>query len=545
MDFDNVCRLCAAEKLKLREISNDERHPQLVHQLRSILQVDYDENDGLPQKVCKPCINALQKIQDTLDEYRSNDMKMRKQLLNLDEVEVKLEELVEGESGDALGAYSLKNVKIEVLEVVADIDSISEIEAAEEWLEDNSGDEEKKNQANESPTGVKRRRVRNDEFITFEVEDGSVGEETATEDETAPMMKKRQVRKANSIKKVRRKRGTKQPEDPNRPRLNDYKCYICKSEPLGSAKALLDHLSSHIDQLPYTCAICVQETIEIKQIRSLNLHLKMHEQPSKCAYCDRRYANERARDYHVQTYHLGDNAPCPSTCDQCGKVCPSALSLRTHMRCHTISFSCEYCSKTFAQKSKLKRHIVRVHEKTEGYECTICQKRLNTIDAYELHVRTIHEGRRDHECDVCGRRFTTAAFLRMHQKQYEGGVCKPKNNWKAHYTTRINEEGIKLFSCKICNKQDMRAISEHLRVHFPGEHECPVCFAKFPRKSSFDRHRLTHSEIAHSCFSCAKNFLSLRTLSCHLAKVHGIGQILETDLTVVSEDEEIDFDVVE
>ncbi|XP_062702260.1 zinc finger protein 37 homolog [Aedes albopictus] len=533
MDFEQICRLCAAEKLKLRDISGDERHAQLPDQLRTILQVQYDENDALPQKVCKPCVTAMQRIQDTLEEYRANDMRMRKQLLGLEEVEVKLEEL-DGSGADK--PYNVKDVKIEVLEQRFELQSpTEEIEQAEEWLEDDfAAEAEQSVEDNMS------------ESLLTDVNQDSI--EVLEEDETPekpPALKRKRAANSSEPKKQRRKRGSKQPENPNRPRLNDFKCYICKSDPLGSAKDLLDHLAIHNDQLPYTCTLCVQEPIEIRQLRSLNLHLKMHEQPIKCAYCDRRYTNERARDYHVQSFHLGDNAPCPSTCDLCGKVCPSALSLKAHRKRHTISFNCEFCSKGFAEKSKLKRHISRVHERSGSYECTMCDKRLTTIDAYEHHVRTIHEGRRDHECEVCGRTFTTAAFLRMHQKHYEGGVCKPKNNWTPYYTTRINEEGIKLYSCKLCQKEDMRAISEHLRVHFPEEYECPICLIKLPRKSSFDRHRLTHSEITHHCFICKKSFLSPRKMSSHLAKAHGIGQILETgtELPLVS-DEEIEFDVV-
>lgn len=527
MNLEQICRLCAAEKLKLRDISGDERHAQLPDQLRNILQVQYEENDGLPQKVCKPCVTTMQKIQDTLDEYRTNDMRMRKQLLGLEEVEIKLEDLDKNED-------NVLSLKVEVLEQHFALQSPEDIEQAEEWLEEDFADEASKT-VDEDVS----------EVVAPTIEAKEEAAEVSVEDKKPQSAKRKRARSSNEPKKQRRKRGIKTPENPNRPRLNDFKCYICKSDPLGSAKDLLDHLAIHNDQLPYTCPMCIQETVEIKQLRSLNLHLKMHEQPIKCAYCDRRYTNERARDYHVQSFHLGDNAPCPSTCDMCGKVCSSALSLRAHKKRHTMSFNCEYCSKGFAEKSKLKRHISRVHEKTGSYECTICLKRLTTIDAYEHHVRTIHEGRRDHECEICGRTFTTAAFLRMHQKHYEGGVCKPKNNWTPYYTTRINEEGIKLYSCKLCKKEDMRAISEHLRVHFPEEYECPICMIKFPRKSSYDRHRLTHSEITHHCYSCKKSFLSPRKLSSHLAKAHGMGQISETTELPLVSDEELEFDVVD
>lgn len=124
--------------------------------------------------------------------------------------------------------------------------------------------------------------------------------------------------------------------DSDRPKLNDFKCYICKSESLGSAKALLDHLSVHSSLVPQTCPECVTEMIVLRDVRSLNVHRKMHAQPIKCDYCDRRYGDFYARDEHVKVHHLGQAAPCPPICQQCNKVCSSAAALKNHMRNHKL-----------------------------------------------------------------------------------------------------------------------------------------------------------------------------------------------------------------
>lgn len=416
MDFENLCRLCAKEKSKLRFIVGDSRNTLLCDQIKEILLIEFDENDGLPQKVCKSCASTMQRIQETLDEFRSNDRYLRQLQSGIEETIVKQEEF---DYDEEVFGYSLKEVNIEILapeycrieksaypsesEIKNKVESAASVITEDEILHESNHNSDIANKVTVFASLT-------DQKILAEHNEESVDS------------------KSKKIRGRPRGRGKKKEVDPNRPRMNDYKCYICMSTPLGSAKSLLDHLNTHTSLLPHVCTQCVQETVEIKQIRSLNMHMKMHQQPVKCEYCDRRYTNERARNYHVQAYHLGDNAPCPSTCDTCGKVCPSALSLRTHMKRHKVAFSCDYCSKNFADKSKLKRHVSRIHEKSEGFTCDICQKRMNTIDAYELHVRTIHEDRREYPCEFCERRFTTAAFLRSHHKTFPEGSCKPKKN---------------------------------------------------------------------------------------------------------------------
>ncbi|KAL1380827.1 hypothetical protein pipiens_003530 [Culex pipiens pipiens] len=544
MDFESICRLCAKEKSTLRNIAEDERNVNLVEQIRDIVRIEYEPDDGLPQQVCKACATALHRIQETLDEFRTNDQLLRNKhhVLPDGDVEIKQEELDDDEEQGE--EYSVQEVKIELLETEAELSD--GLEQSEEWLEDDEVCDESE-ALDESDTPQKRRRSRKSPRKVEKLDETEqTNEDVIMAEVEMNSPKRRRGRRPAGDKEGGRRRRKPAEDDPNRPKMNDYKCYICMSESLGSALNLLDHLNTHTDRLPYTCEICVQETIELKQVRSLNIHLKMHQQPVKCSYCDRRYANDRARDYHVQAFHLGENAPCPSTCSVCQKVCNSALALKNHLRKHTSAYNCEYCGKSFESKSKLNRHITRIHVKSEGYTCGFCNKTIKTLDAYELHIRTIHEGRRDYECESCGRRFTTAAFLRMHQKHYDGRTCKPKQDWKVHYETSVDELGVKRFTCKICNKANMRSIGEHLRSHFPEHHVCAACGATFTRKSAFDRHRRTHEEMVHGCFSCDKTFLSMPKLRQHLAKEHDIGmtQVDATQVPTAGSEEEVVFDVV-
>lgn len=182
-----------------------------------------------------------------------------------------------------------------------------------------------------------------DDEYTATTTDSSDSSEIDSDSDDAPLQPKAKVRKkpnqrATKYSKPKRSIRKRQKKiDLDRPKLNDHKCYICgSSESLGSAKGLLEHLTVHLDMMPHTCTECVMETVVLKNVRSLNVHKKMHAQPIKCEYCDRRYSDYYARDGHVKTYHLGESAPCPSTCEQCGKVCKSIAALKSHMRDHKL-----------------------------------------------------------------------------------------------------------------------------------------------------------------------------------------------------------------
>lgn len=49
-------------------------------------------DDQLPQKICWQCISALTKLNNTVLEFRSNDLKLRNQLRQMAQVKVEIAE---------------------------------------------------------------------------------------------------------------------------------------------------------------------------------------------------------------------------------------------------------------------------------------------------------------------------------------------------------------------------------------------------------------------------------------------------------------------
>ncbi|XP_058464450.1 zinc finger protein OZF-like isoform X2 [Malaya genurostris] len=353
----------------------------------------------------------------------------------------------------------------------------------------------------------------NEELLLSDSEDLSEVEEKYAKKQRLKLKEKR----VNGAPKRKCGRPRTRFEDPNRPRVNDFKCYICKSNSFGTPEALLFHLDSHLDKLPYTCAACVVETVVINKVTTLNIHMRMHENPHKCPHCDRRYSKIRAIEAHINTYHLGENAPCPTTCDQCGKVCSSVTSLKHHQRLHTNGFACEICGKLCHGKHKLRKHIELTHEKVKKFECHLCHKMLSTLAAVQAHIKIMHSTK-EVKCKHCDKSYSSELSLRYHLKKHEQHPdVKFSSDWKKYYEIVESEDGTKLKKCNLCGTV-CKAIARHMHsVHFPTEYRCDQCDTVFKDKKAYEIHVWVHEHgKAYECPICGKKTSEKRNLIAHL-----------------------------
>lgn len=307
-------------------------------------------------------------------------------------------------------------------------------------------------------------------------------------------------------------------DDPERPRKNDFRCYVCKSESLGSAEALYAHLNSHADELPYTCSSCVMERVVIRSVTQLNVHKRMHENPVKCGYCDRRYHNARAVELHVQLHHLGENVSQPVECGHCGKVCPSLPALRTHEKLHTRALGCEFCGKLFTGRHKLREHIRRKHATEKEFSCKVCGKEFATLLAVQSHMKIKHS-EQEFKCGFCERSYSSDQSRRFHEKKHaKDAGYQASNRWTKFYTLiDSGEGGAKKKQCTLC-QAIVGAIGPHMTsVHFPQKYRCDVCAAEFGSKASYAIHVAEHEKgKAHRCPICEKEFSVRKLLLTHL-----------------------------
>ncbi|XP_058464552.1 zinc finger protein 836-like [Malaya genurostris] len=507
MDIDKICRLCCKTKCKLYSIHEAYGDYSLKELFSDILRIEVASDDELPQNICRLCQSTLTKMHETIEAFRENDRMLRLQNIGgMIEVDIKEEiiDIDEIEQNNIAQELQVDVIEEEIMSIEENVKY--EVEACNLPLYDENIEEWLHSDCENEP------------------EIDRIAETHPTEKSRSKKTRKRTVFSQKRIRSQQSQKGTTNiPRRRNRGhrRLPEFKCYICQSDSLGTAEALLAHLNAHIDKVPYTCTECVMETVVISKVTTLNIHLRMHKNPYKCPHCDRRYHSEHAIDTHVQMYHLGDNAPCPSPCEQCGKICASKLSLKRHQRLHTSGATCELCGKLFIGRNKLQRHIERKHQKLKKYECHLCKKKLCSLDSVQVHIKTMHSTM-EVKCDYCGKSYPSENSLRYHLNKHEKDPnSKFSYDWKEYYTYVEAEVGSKpesrLKKCNLCGTV-VKAISPHmLTVHFPKEYRCELCDAVFKRKTLFNIHMFEHEHgKAYKCPICGKEYSEKKNLLSHL-----------------------------
>ena len=330
-----------------------------------------------------------------------------------------------------------------------------------------------------------------------------------------------------------------------------YACDQCDKK-FQSNYNLERHKRSHTGEKPYSCDFCQQSYINSQDLKK---HLFRHtgeqsrvdfnENAIKCKFCVDKLNGYQALLAHYKDSH--GEAYASYIVDVCVK---------------NSQFQCELCESSYARKSDLKMHTLKVHpdnrkvlekveqlpfvshRQTKGQEFTCdlcdygCQRRGDLTRHFQLRHPEISV--QYTECRLCYQKFKTPAQLKIHMEGHtEYRACEicgkefyMKNNYDRHMRTHTGERP---FKCDICGKclSSKINLEKHMFIHTGADKpfSCNYCefssvakhdlFHHHIRKHPIDPFQFTQSENgAIKCFLCKnEEFDDYEALSVHY-KIH-------------------------
>lgn len=76
-------------------------------------------------------------------------------------------------------------------------------------------------------------------------------------------------------------------------------------------------------------------------------------------------------------------------------------------------FTCSFCGRGFYESDRLSTHIRRAHEITK-LSCNWCEKTFRDKSGIARHILGVHFNQRNHRCDICSKAFTASYNLKEH-----------------------------------------------------------------------------------------------------------------------------------
>ncbi|XP_063371798.1 zinc finger protein 91-like [Cydia amplana] len=225
----------------------------------------------------------------------------------------------------------------------------------------------------------------------------------------------------------------------------------------------------------------------------------------KCEKCVKGFNFKDVIDNHMKKHSQESGT---LKCEICAQYCPSAVSMRGHMKSHTTRYKCKICGAIRISRQHLLEHYSIEHTfDANTYTCEQCSFTTKKRTVIQRHVKT-HKVGKNLTCSVCGAGFNNMHALRMHVSRHDPA---------------------QRFNCPQCNMKFIypSLLHRHMLSHSHRDHYCVECDVTF--KSL--RHMLSHSHRDHYCVECDVTFKSLRHMLSHSHRDH---YCVECDVTFKS-----------
>lgn len=251
--------------------------------------------------------------------------------------------------------------------------------------------------------------------------------------------------------------------------LNCHECH----EQMNSLKELFSHIrDTHQNSRPFIFCCDRKNFGRARAFDHMRVHLD--KDAFKCPQCENRYPAKFLLNCHIKQVHTPPEDR-EFVCEVCAKSFAKRSGFEDHVKYHTAPqdrpYKCTYCGNGFTTPYQLKRHVARLHEKTNNFICEDCGKGYGTNSLLSAHRHKNHQHREKDidplrkgckyvHCESCGKRVSEL-------------------NFEAH-TANNCFEGDQQMECTICRRKlkTAKSLKAHLRLVHPNRESglsCPYC----------------------------------------------------------------------
>ena len=182
-------------------------------------------------------------------------------------------------------------------------------------------------------------------------------------------------------------------------------CDICGKSLFGDG-TLKDHRHKAHFKPEQKNRRCTYESCDFitSSVYKLNQHINgIHEKmrPFKCEVCGSTFKRKAHLEVHSNDVH-SDDPKHKFQCEKCDFKTSHKYNFRNHVNAVHLgirAYKCEFCEKTFTQRSHVRTHMKNVH-----IEEKLCDKRFNTAQAANIHEKGVHGdfvGDPEFSCEMC------------------------------------------------------------------------------------------------------------------------------------------------